>query len=42
MVTTPNPAQPILEIPPLEKGDRLPRSEFERRYQAMPQIKKSL
>ena len=28
-------------ILPLENGDRLTRSEFERRYQAMPQIKKA-
>jgi Uma2 family endonuclease len=41
MVTTPNPAQPILAIPPLENGDRLSRSEFERRYQAMPKLKKA-
>lgn len=30
-----------LAIPPLENGDRLSRSEFERRYQAMPNIKKA-
>jgi Uma2 family endonuclease len=41
MVTTPNPAQPILAIPPLENGDRLSRAEFERRYRAMPQVKKA-
>ncbi|HEY9752044.1 MAG TPA: Uma2 family endonuclease [Coleofasciculaceae cyanobacterium] len=41
MVTTPHPAQPILPIPPLENGDRLSRSEFERRYQAMPHVKKA-
>lgn len=29
------------KLPPLENGDRLTRSEFERRYQAMPQIKKA-
>lgn len=28
-------------IPPLESGDRLSRQEFERRYTAMPQIKKA-
>lgn len=28
-------------IPPLESGDRLSRQEFERRYQAMPQLKKA-
>lgn len=41
MVTTPNPQQPMLPIPPLENGDRLSRSEFERRYHAMPQVKKA-
>lgn len=29
------------ELPPLESGDRLTRSEFERRYDAMPQVKKA-
>lgn len=38
MVTTPK--QP-LSIPPLENGDRLSRSEFERRYLAMPDLKKA-
>ncbi len=33
--------QPVLEIPPLENGDRLTRVEFERRYEAMPHIKKA-
>jgi Uma2 family endonuclease len=28
-------------IPPLENGDRLTRAEFERRYAAMPQVKKA-
>jgi Uma2 family endonuclease len=28
-------------IPPLENGDRLTRHEFERRYQAMPNVKKA-
>src|ERR1700722_12896324 len=28
-------------IPPLEPGDRLTRAEFERRYEAMPHIKKA-
>jgi len=41
MVITPNSAQPFLAIPPLENGDRLSRSEFERRYQAMPDVKKA-
>jgi len=31
----------VLEIPPLENGDRLTRIEFERRYEAMPHIKKA-
>lgn len=30
-----------LRVPPLESGDRLTRSEFERRYNAMPHIKKA-
>ncbi len=38
MVTTP---ESKLTIPPLENGDRLSRSEFERRYQAMPHLKKA-
>lgn len=29
------------EIPPLENGDRLTRPEFERRYEAMPHLKKA-
>src|SRR5687768_18244376 len=28
-------------IPPLEPGDRLTRDEFERRYEAMPHLKKA-
>src|ERR1700704_5213014 len=28
-------------IPPLENGDRLTRDEFERRYEAMPHLKKA-
>jgi len=28
-------------IPPLENGDRLTRAEFERRYEAMPKVKKA-
>jgi Uma2 family endonuclease len=31
----------ILNIPPLENGDRLSRVEFERRYEAMPHLKKA-
>ncbi len=37
-------ASPILragELPPLEPGDRLTRAEFERRYDAMPNLKKA-
>ncbi|TVQ12300.1 MAG: Uma2 family endonuclease [Leptolyngbya sp. DLM2.Bin27] len=30
-----------LTLPPLENGDRLSRAEFERRYAAMPQMKKA-
>jgi Uma2 family endonuclease len=30
-----------LSLPPLENGDRLTRGEFERRYDAMPEIKKA-
>lgn len=29
------------KLPPLENGDRLTRAEFERRYQAMPHLKKA-
>jgi len=38
MVVTP---ESRLVIPPLENGDRLSRFEFERRYEAMPHIKKA-
>ena len=38
MVTTP---KQMLSVPPLENGDRLTRHEFERRYQAMPHVKKA-
>jgi len=31
----------IVNVPPLENGDRLTRYEFERRYQAMTQLKKA-
>jgi len=33
--------RPIAEIPPLENGDMLTREEFERRYEAMPHVKKA-
>lgn len=36
-----NPDQGDRPIPPLEAGDRLSRAEFERRYEAMPQVKKA-
>ena len=32
---------PVAELPPLENGDRLTRAEFERRYEAMPEVKKA-
>lgn len=35
------PAQPLVSTPPLENGDRLSRAEFERRYQAMPHLRKA-
>lgn len=35
------PQEQRLSIPPLENGDRLNRYEFERRYQAMPRLKKA-
>lgn len=38
MVKTPN---QHLTIPPLENGDRLNRYEFERRYDAMPNLRKA-
>lgn len=45
MVKTPPqstaPSIPLLAIPPLENGDRLHRYEFERRYNAMPHLKKA-
>ena len=31
----------MVRVPPLENGDRLTRAEFERRYEAMPQVKKA-
>ena len=40
MVETP-PQQKPLPIPPLESGDRLNRYEFERRYNAMPHLRKA-
>ena len=32
---------PAPRVPPLENGDRLTRAEFERRYDAMPEVKKA-
>lgn len=34
-------AVPLPELPPLESGDHLSRTEFERRYEAHPEIKKA-
>jgi Uma2 family endonuclease len=31
----------VVAVPPLEPGDHLTRAEFERRYEAMPQVKKA-
>jgi Uma2 family endonuclease len=36
-----DPTEPPAAIPPLENGDRLTRAEFERRYDAMPDLKKA-
>ena len=33
--------EPGLSTPPLENGDRLTRDEFERRYDAMPDLRKA-
>lgn len=38
---SPPPVTPRANIPPLENGDRLTRREFERRYRAMPHVKKA-
>lgn len=38
---TANPTSPILTTQTLENGDKLTRAEFERRYQAMPNVKKA-
>ena len=35
------PPEPSEPIQPLENGDRLTRAEFERRYEAMPSLKKA-
>src|SRR3954470_11253884 len=40
--TVPPPPPPVRPaIPPLEQGDHLSRDEFERRYHAMPGVKKA-
>lgn len=39
--STNQPSKPRLAIPPLESGDRLTRSEFERRYEGNSHIKKA-
>jgi Uma2 family endonuclease len=36
-----SPPLPIAPMPQLEPGDRLTRAEFERRYEAMPELKKA-
>ena len=36
-----NPKTVAVQTPPLQQGDHLTRAEFERRYSAMPQIKKA-
>src|SRR5436309_3104094 len=36
------PPAPLMPPPPLENGDHLTREEFERRYEAMPNIKAEL
>src|SRR5512133_3110612 len=38
---SPAPAPARQAVPPLENGDRLTRAEFERRYRAMPDVKKA-
>ena len=39
--TAADPAEPSVMVPTLENGDRLTRAEFERRYEAMPNLKKA-
>ncbi|CBN58767.1 MULTISPECIES: Uma2 family endonuclease [Kamptonema] len=39
--TNQNSGKTSIEVPPLENGDRLTRPEFERRYHAMPELKKA-
>ena len=40
-LASPEAASLVGRIPPLENGDRLTRPEFERRYEAMPHLKKA-
>ena len=40
-VTPTEPVDGTPLIPPLQEGDRLTRDEFERRYDAMPHLKKA-
>ena len=40
-MTAPTKPQRLPPIPPLQAGDRLTRDEFERRYEAMPELKKA-
>lgn len=41
-LVSPTGAGPVIDAPPpLENGDRLTRAEFERRYGAMPEVKKA-
>ena len=39
--TAADPTEPSVMVPTLENGDRLTRAEFERRYEAMPNLKKA-
>src|SRR5262245_17111719 len=41
MTDLPQEQTPPEAVPPLENGDRLTRAEFERRYRAMPHLKKA-
>ncbi len=41
MATTTSTARPLNPVPELQNGDHLSREEFERRYHAMPELKKA-
>src|SRR5690242_6337929 len=41
LVADPRPVEAVAHVPALESGDHLSRSEFERRYEAMPALKKA-